>query len=130
MLKSVKAGKRKLYSPVRRVRSKKLQHLKAGEDKRRRIMLRAVAKPRSFHIPDVEPQGTERAGRRGSGSWDSQKWLIGKKLAHVVKEKLIADSRKVADSPNKEQSKYPKAKRVRYKGASVSSRTRIARKAK
>jgi len=47
----------------------------------------------SVQIPE-ERRGVQRAGRHTSGSWDTQKWLIGKKLAHVVKEKLIADFRK------------------------------------
>ena len=46
--------------------------------------------------------GIERvAGRRSSGSWDTQKWLIGKELAHVEDETLIADTqeaREVLDS--------------------------------
>jgi len=37
------------------------------------------------------PTSRAEHGRRRTGSWETQKWLIGKKLAHVVKEKLIAD---------------------------------------
>jgi hypothetical protein len=37
--------------------------------------------------------GIERvAGKRGSGSWDDQKWLIGKKHAHVEGDRLVPDS--------------------------------------
>jgi len=37
--------------------------------------------------------GIERvAGRRANGSWDTQKWLIGKSEAHIDGRKLVADS--------------------------------------
>ena len=37
--------------------------------------------------------GIERvAGRRADGSWDTQKWLIGKSEAHIDGHKLVADS--------------------------------------
>jgi len=49
-----------------------------------------------------EKGGIERvAGRRSSGSWDDQKWLISKELAHVEDDKLIpdtADAREVLDA--------------------------------
>jgi hypothetical protein len=47
-----------------------------------------------FRAHDVgEPGGIERvSGKRSSGSWDTQKWLIGKRLAHVVKGRLVANS--------------------------------------
>jgi len=32
------------------------------------------------------------AGRRADGSWDTQKWLIGKDEAHLAGHKLVADS--------------------------------------
>ena len=48
---------------------------------------------------------TTRASRkRSSGSWDTQKWLIGKKLASVVKRKLIADAAE-GDKPVTKQTK-------------------------
>lgn len=31
------------------------------------------------------------SGKRSSGSWDTQKWLISKKMAHVENGKLVAD---------------------------------------
>jgi hypothetical protein len=48
----------------------------------------------TFRNQDVGKRGgIERvAGRRASGTWDTQKWLIGKKHAHVENGKLIGDS--------------------------------------
>jgi hypothetical protein len=45
-------------------------------------------------VQDVgAPGGIERlAGQRANGSWDTQKWLIGKTEAHIENEKLVADS--------------------------------------
>jgi len=55
-------------------------------------------RPRSefvtFRNQDVGgPGGIERvAGQRVNGSWDTQKWLIGKSEAHLAGDKLVADS--------------------------------------
>lgn len=48
----------------------------------------------AFRNQDVgEPGGIERvAGRRSSGSWSTQKWLISKKDAHIEDGRLVADS--------------------------------------
>ena len=48
----------------------------------------------SFRTQDVGGRGgIERvAGKRGSGSWDTQKWLISKRHAHLEGGRLIADS--------------------------------------
>ncbi len=48
----------------------------------------------TFRTHDVgEPGGIQRvAGKRSSGSWDDQKWLIGKEQAHIDKGKLIPDT--------------------------------------
>ena len=47
-----------------------------------------------FRNQDVGARGgIERvAGQRASGSWDTQKWLIGKAHAHVVRGRLVPDS--------------------------------------
>ena len=56
-------------------------------------------RPRSqfttFRTHDIgDPGGIQRvAGKRSSGSWDTQKWLIGKRHAHVEEGRLVADSR-------------------------------------
>jgi plasmid stabilization system protein ParE len=49
---------------------------------------------KTFRTHDVGNKGgIERvAGKRGSGSWSTQKWLIGKNHAHIHNGKLIADS--------------------------------------
>jgi hypothetical protein len=48
----------------------------------------------TFRTQDVGRRGSiERvAGRRGSGSWDDQKWLIGKDQAHIEQNKLVPDT--------------------------------------
>lgn len=48
----------------------------------------------SFRNQDIGKRGgIERvAGRRASGSWDTQKWLIGKTLAHRDGKMLVPDS--------------------------------------
>jgi hypothetical protein len=50
---------------------------------------------KTFRTQDVgKPGGIQRvAGRRSSGSWDTQKWLISKDMAHAARGKLVADSR-------------------------------------
>jgi len=55
-------------------------------------------RPRSefvtFRNQDIGGRGgIERvAGRRANGSWDTQKWLIGKSEAHIDGNRLVADS--------------------------------------
>ena len=56
----------------------------------------------TFRNQDVGARGgIERvAGRRENGSWDTQKWLVSKALAHVEDGSLVADTsaaRKVLD---------------------------------
>jgi len=48
----------------------------------------------SFRVQDVGGKGgIERvAGRRASGSWDTQKWLIPKDQAHVEGSRLVPDT--------------------------------------
>ncbi len=60
------------------------------------VEVRPQSEFQTFRTHDVgKPGDIERvAGQRPSGSWDTQKWLIGKKLAHVVKNHLVADDRK------------------------------------
>ncbi len=51
----------------------------------------------SFKTHDIGRSGhTQRvAGRRKSGGWATQKWLISKRDAHVENGKLVADDSKV-----------------------------------
>jgi hypothetical protein len=57
----------------------------------------------SFRTHDIgEKGGIQRVGgRRSSGSWDDQKWLISKEHAHLENGKLVpdtADAREVLDA--------------------------------
>jgi hypothetical protein len=49
---------------------------------------------KTFRTQDVGKKGgIERvAGKRGSGSWDTQKWLISKEHAHRVGRRLVPDT--------------------------------------
>jgi hypothetical protein len=49
---------------------------------------------KTFRTQDVGRRGgIERvAGKRSSGSWDTQKWLIGKDHAHRVGRRLVPDT--------------------------------------
>jgi hypothetical protein len=56
----------------------------------------------TFRTQDVGKKGGIQrvAGKRGSGSWDDQKWLISKQDAHIENNKLVpdtADARKVLE---------------------------------
>jgi hypothetical protein len=48
----------------------------------------------TFRNQDIGGRGgIERvAGRRANGSWDTQKWLIGKSEAHIDGNRLVPDS--------------------------------------
>ena len=56
------------------------------------------------------PRKAERPAKR-SASWEIQKWLIGKKLAHVVKEKLIADFRNENARPAEQKARKQRRRR-------------------
>lgn len=49
---------------------------------------------KTFRTQDVGSRGgIERvAGKRSSGRWDTQKWLIGKEHAHIENGRLVADT--------------------------------------
>jgi hypothetical protein len=53
----------------------------------------------TFRTQDVgERGGIQRvAGKRGSGSWDTQKWLISKDEAHLEGERLVPDTKEARD---------------------------------
>jgi hypothetical protein len=77
----------------------------------------ASTKTQSSRIPRaVKRTDIESRSKRSSGSWDTQKWLIGKKLAHVVKEKLIADYRGSGEAGAKVPSKASKDTNTRLRG--------------
>jgi hypothetical protein len=58
------------------------------------IEVRPRAQFTTFRTQDVGRRGgIERvAGKRSTGSWDTQKWLIAKDHAHIEHGRLIADS--------------------------------------
>jgi hypothetical protein len=96
--------------------SSRSRHVPAPARRKRRAKPGASGRGAFFHI-EVRPKrqfvvfraqdvggvgGIERvAGQRPSGSWDTQKWLIGKDQAHVVRGRLVPDTaaaRHVLDS--------------------------------
>ncbi|MGH8606475.1 MAG: hypothetical protein ACREX9_03350 [Gammaproteobacteria bacterium] len=58
------------------------------------IEVRPSSEFRTFRTQDVGGKGgIERvAGKRSSGSWDTQKWLISKAHAHVEDGRIVADT--------------------------------------
>ncbi|HET6574662.1 MAG TPA: hypothetical protein VFG68_13730 [Fimbriiglobus sp.] len=62
-----------------------------------RITVRPKAKFVTFRTQDVgEPGHIERvAGKRQSGSWDTQAWLVSKQDAHVEGSRLVPDTEDV-----------------------------------
>ena len=58
------------------------------------IQVRPKSEFVSFRNQDVgDHGGIERlAGQRANGSWDTQKWLVGKSEAHLDGDRLVADS--------------------------------------
>lgn len=64
-----------------------------------RIVVRPKEQFTNFRTQDVgKPGGLQRlAGRRSSGSWATQAWLVNKGSAHVEGKHLIADNKDVED---------------------------------
>lgn len=65
-----------------------------GEGEYYRIVVRPKEEFATFRYHDVgEPGGIQRlAGKRSSGSWADQAWLISKKMAHIEGDTLSADT--------------------------------------
>jgi hypothetical protein len=65
-----------------------------GEGNYYHVELRRSEDFATFRTQDVgEPGHIQRvAGKRGSGSWDTVKWLISKDDAHIENETLVPDS--------------------------------------
>ena len=65
-----------------------------GEGDFYHIEVRPKTDFRTFRTQDVGRKGgIERVtGKRSTGSWDTQKWLIAKELAHVEAGRLVPDS--------------------------------------
>ena len=66
----------------------------SGEGDFFHIEVRPKGEFKTFRTQDVGKQGgIERvAGKRESGSWATQKWLIGKHHAHIEHGRLVADT--------------------------------------
>ena len=98
---------RKMRTGTTMIRMKKIAPVRGAARGRRRAKPGASGAGRYFHI-EVRPKrlfqafrvqdvggkgGIERvAGQRASGTWDTQKWLIGKDLAHIERGHLVPDS--------------------------------------
>lgn len=65
-----------------------------GEGEFFRILVRPKEQFVTFRTQDVgEPGGVERVGgKRTSGSWDTQAWLVNKWDAHAEGDRLVPDS--------------------------------------
>jgi hypothetical protein len=59
------------------------------------IEVRPRSQFKTFRTHDIgDPGGIQRvAGKRSSGSWATQKWLVAKSHAHVEGGRLVADSK-------------------------------------
>ena len=70
-----------------------------GEGEYYRIVVRPKEEFTTFRYHDVGDKGhlQRLAGKRSSGSWDTQSWLISKNDAHLEGDTLVADS---ADARN------------------------------
>jgi hypothetical protein len=73
----------------------------------------------TFRTQDVgEKGGIQRvAGKRGSGSWDTQKWLIGKDEAHLEGDRLVPDTREAREVLKSLGSKPAHIRGDRFKAA-------------
>jgi hypothetical protein len=65
-----------------------------GEGDYFRIVLRPKGEFTTFRYHDVGEKGhiLRLAGKRSSGSWDTQVWLISKNDAHIEGDTLVADT--------------------------------------
>ncbi len=64
-----------------------------------RVVVRPKEKFVTFRNQDVgKPGGLQRlSGKRSSGSWSTQAWLIHKDMAHIDGDILVADSKDAKD---------------------------------
>ena len=65
-----------------------------GEGEYLRIIIRPKAEFAAFRVHDVGKAGhiQRLAGKRSSGSWDTQAWLISKEDAHIENGKIVPDT--------------------------------------
>lgn len=87
-------SKRATKRTVKKASGKKREKPGAtGEGQYYHIEIRPTGQFTTFRTHDVgEKGGIQRvAGQREDGTWDTQKWLISKELAHVEQGRLIPD---------------------------------------
>jgi len=142
-----------LAQPERRKRAKPGTK---GEGDYFRIVVRSKEEFTTFRTQDVGEKGhiLRLAGKRSSGSWDTQTWLISKDDAHIEGDTLVADTDdarrlietlgskpihvkgdvfEAKDRPNVPESKKPteaqqRARLENIKKAQQARRTRTAKK--
>ncbi|MBW3568899.1 hypothetical protein KY385_02095 [Candidatus Parcubacteria bacterium] len=70
-----------------------------GEGEYYRVVVRPKEQFVTFRNQDVgDPGGLQRlAGKRSSGSWDTQAWLVSKDYAHPSNGKLVPDHKDAKD---------------------------------
>ena len=80
-----------LFQPEGRKRAKPGT---TGKGEYYRIVVRPKEEFVTFRIQDVGKPGMIQrlAGKKSSGSWDDQTWLISKSIAHLEGDTLVADS--------------------------------------
>ena len=127
-----------------------------GEGDYFRIVVRSKDEFATFRYQDVGEKGhiLRLAGKRSSGSWDTQAWLISKDDAHIENDTIVSDTDdarrlietleskpthvegdvfKAKDRPNVPESKKPtdaqqKARLENIKKAQQARRSRISKK--
>lgn len=75
-----------------------------GQGEYFRVVLRPKDEFVTFRNQDVGEKGGDLqrlAGKRQSGSWDTQAWLVNKHSAHIEGDHLVADTDDVRDLFNK-----------------------------
>ncbi len=103
-----------------------------GEGEFYHIEVRPKQEFTSFRTHDVgEKGGIERvAGQREDGSWDDQKWLISKEMAHVENGKLIPDTTDAGEVLNALGSQPVQVEGDRFKAEPREAKKRTAAKGK
>jgi hypothetical protein len=127
-----------------------------GEGDYFRIVVRSKDEFATFRYQDVGEKGhiLRLAGKRSSGTWDTQAWLISKDDAHIESDTIVSDTDdarrlietlgskpthvegdvfKAKDRPNVPESKKPteaqqRARLENIKKAQQARRSRIAKK--
>jgi len=94
MRKSTKGGTVRGRATAGRVKVRRAKPGARGTGRFFHIQVRPKSEFVTFRNQDVGGRGgIERlAGQRANGSWDTQKWLIGKSEAHLDGEQLVADT--------------------------------------